>query len=693
MIALPLCSTNEIAKGRIGDVKKAREVGFMAKQQSLIQAQAFVKKGNYTQAIRCFAEHDPKGLCKTTQEEVRHCHQQLLRRYFRQGRQKEFSAIAALYLHEPAIRLAQARLGGPQQLSKFALAEPAKEYASLAAASMQPEPRKALITLRQSPEHKARAEGWVCLIKGDHHKAADLFSSIEAQYPLQGRLGKGIAALLQGERSMAQSLLAPLRSVARSSLPVLSRIMGWQNQEVETLESIRSRFKDRPLNEVEKELARLPTQNSLAKAMEWLCLADLFCESKQFDKAFAIWQKAAKTDDQLKGEVLRRSYLIAEKGEGPQDHFQAWFNLLSYLAKHEPAHCEDFIIYLSLDNKGDSNFDSSAIKSIESYLLSDKVPAGKLFYFIQEFGNRFKFLTHMIYIDALYYKEVILPLKDKFMQIIKQIGSRYDDYPVYVDAKAKVLSLFGEKEQARKTFLQQIQLEPYSLERSLPLYLTLALQAKNDGGQIEVYQEVEKLQRLAPSHFDLWRLKLCCCPDGHRQQLMNEASLKLSKPLFAVLKLQNSIDLGLHSKIGQLLPDKQMLNFDTEADIRLMAALCNRDLSIQESQLHNIFNHAFKEKEKISQLIDHIELYRSGCLPFSLLIKVEEEPSLWGQLLYHRALLFFEKGDFERAIQEMFNASRSLPASSYKHHAAYKTWLISTMMREKVEEEEQDDDE
>ena len=169
---------------------------------------------------------------------------------------------------EKHLSLAVARLYGHRKLS--ALAGNGEGVASkLAQCSIEKNIKTALLALRQMPELKCIAEGWLSILKGDANRAMASFCLAESVLPFQAGIGRGIAYLCLGELQKAKTCFQPMRPLAKH-FPSLSKGLDGNHLKYQGLKQLGHYLYHASLEELKEAEKTISPYLKSHKA--WICM-------------------------------------------------------------------------------------------------------------------------------------------------------------------------------------------------------------------------------------------------------------------------------------------------------------------------------------------------------------------------------------------------------------------------------------
>jgi len=632
---------------------------------SLEEADHFLQQGNLSQALKCYRELESHSLKPNHViiQRIDSCLKQLLRKYWRQGKADQMARIMKELGAEERLALSYARLVGKEAVATIA-AKAEGFQAKLAQCFLQEDLKSALLSLRQLPELKTIAEGWLSLLKGDHERALISFHQKEMQSPVYSKIGKGVAYLIKGDMQQANVYLESLRPFALHRFPALAKAMNWDSDIKEDIKSHLSYYLfSASLDELKRIESLLFSQQSDVKGWIWLRMGD-YLVLKSAKEALSAWDKAKKLNPQLVLDVLKRRFLLSCQTDCsicPGQAFEAFYR---ELADHSPQDAKEFVEYLIFDSRDISSFlQTKDLKKKERWVINPlRIELQMLWFhiFYQEFIHP---ICQLLFLTPEFKKYAIQLIWEEWTLIFQDLDKEYSKKESYLRQKLDIALIYEQGNFVRLIIVQLLELNTTLKEELLPIYVRNALSKLIDKSTTkqekeEISKEIDRLRHFWAYDYDLIRLFILA--NDSDQSPMDLASLlgvHLSEPLRQVLQLQVAIDRGWKiTRCRKLWPDPILYGRDREADWRLLIALFNPTLKVTKKELESLLNQLAPDSSFKHELLSHVELY-GQVVPLSLLKNWLKEKNAW-EPYYHLALYYRSQKNYEKSLSALHKASR-----------------------------------
>ncbi len=623
----------------------------------------FFQQGSFNQAIEHCMKCDPKELDPDIQKVKLASLQKLARKYWRQDKHDEFASLFEKLGDENLYLLAHARLLGCEALSRLSKSDrgiPSK----LAHCSIQADTKTSLLAMRQVPELKLIAEGWLALLKGDNERAASSFEEASSLQPLRGNLGRGIVSLLEGKYADAQQLFAPLRPYAHRRFPQLAKAMGWEETQKESLSLLAPLLQNPKLSELIEAEKKCSPSNKELRGWIYLKIGDLLVHSS-VKKAFLNWDHAVKYHPALKLDVLKRRLLAAfvKKNEeikvnGPE-LFLAFYKELRKKSEGDArsfveSACFDHSISLELI------MHFSCIHNNGKWIIDPPPIELKMLWLFLASLNTTNNLVRVIGLPGGPYDDLCGLPTVQWIQLFADLDSHYSNKEAYLLLKLTFCRLIGHLDLTSETAKQLLHLSPHLEAEILPSYTKplhlLRTHSDSHLTQKKKYAEIEQLRQLFPSDFELIHLSILF---GVSSPNIDEVLLKytsnLSEPLLDVLKLHVWVSSGKKSAwCRKFMPSLELLQRSREASWRFLALLLNPKFGLPKKDIQGWVEKLSTDDETQHEFFSKILKYYNYLPPFSILQKWSRScPENW-KPYYFLTLHYAEKGDIDSALTMLF---------------------------------------
>jgi hypothetical protein len=641
--------------------KSVKELEPDLKNKLLKLAENLFQQGSFTKALEYFQQVQNSSVVKNAdiQAKIETCYNLLLRKYWRQSKLNEFENL----IHQMGIReslnLPLARMKGPQAMQEAA-SQSTHIHAKLALSSLQGNLKNSLLFLRQQAEFREIAEGWLALLKGDSIKALSSFTEAKLKKPVHAHIGEGIGFLTQQNFIKAQQHLMNLKPFANKFYPALAKTMKWDSSD-----STHSHFHPVPLldylhsdsiDKLKSAAISLPKGQSSLGGWLWLRIGDHLWSQFKKQEAIKAWMKAKDNNKRLAIDVLKR-FLFANlrsKDDLGIDIEQVLQTLYLCLMDKSPKEAREFVEYLVFDENIQA-IDPPSIRSNNEWCIPSPTLELQLLWLHLFFSNTVNGLLKACFLKSLPSVLVKTYPWNEWESLFRTLDPAYSDKEIYLKYKFGLCKLFEQKDIARKTAVQLLQINPHLKEEVLPDYVKLALEFafSNDAAvKAAVSDEVNALQRSFSYDYDLIRLSILTGTTtiGWKQQLM-PFSCHLSEPLFAALSLQAAIDARAPASFCcSLIPDERLFNLDQEADARLFYALSHPHLRLAKAKVTQYFNHLAGDTEKKHKLLSRIEATNELVIPYTLIKAWQSKDRRSGYPDYHLGLYYCFNKKFEESL-------------------------------------------
>lgn len=640
-----------------------------SKQEPFLkEAEHFFQQGNFTQALKCFRQLDlnfdhPNDVIG---QRIHACLKQLLRKYWRQKKTDQMAQIMKELAVEQELALCYARLLGREAVVE--IANKANGIQSkLAQCSLQEDLKSALLSLRQLPELKTIAEGWLALLKGDHERAFISFEQAEAQTPLYAKIGKGVVYLIKGDMQKACIYLEFLKPFASSHFPVLFKEMGWGEDLIEENENKLSFYLfSASLEELKQAERRLSPQQTKIKGWLWLRMGD-YLVLKSPKEAILAWDKAKRLNSDLILDELKRRFLLSCQADcsiNPADAFQAFYRKLVNLI---PRDAKEFVEYLIFESHQFLGFFKAEDLKKNGKWMIDPPPIELQFLWFHIFYQENIYpMFQLLFLTPEVKKGILFSWKE-WDSLFQVLDVEYGKRESYLRQKLGIACLYEEDQVARSVIVQLLQLNTMLKDELLPLYVQKTLskllaQSITRDEKEELGRQIDSLRHFWSSDYDLIRLSILAnVSDKSQVDLMSALSIHLSEPLRQVLQFQIAIDLGWSTvRCLNLLPDKSLYQRDREFDWRLLVALFNPAFKILKRDLESLLSLLISHTSSRHELFSKIALY-GVSVPFSLLKKWQKQTQNGWEPDYHLALYYKSKKDFDKFLLALRRADYRIP--------------------------------
>lgn len=539
------------------------------------EALKFIDQGNFNAAIGLLtAIHNPN---EEIQDMLQKSRQKLVRKYWRQRKLQELEKNIENRHVFPQQQLALARLKGPDHLKKYA-EEKNGYWSDLAAISLLPDTKSALLAMRQIPEFKTLAEGWLAIIKGDYKRAIELFQLAAIQQPIMARIGEGIACMAMKNDEHANAHLKSLRIYA-SHFPELTKVMRWEDPSQEARRVIFSEFHLLKIEDLQKIEKSLPAQAKEMRGWLYLKMGDLTYHSRP-DQSLHFWSKGADLNKQLRVDHLKRRYLDSYRPDSSVKLEPAFADLYEALSNIAPMEARQFIEHAMFESSKTifSEFSAEALqKGIGKWNKHiDKIEINLLWFLVAYFQT-FKTSEQLLW-KHNFDLTSLGKSWEEWQALFAKLDPHYSLNEKYLKAKITLCHLLKKDREASNAIATLLQCHPTLQEEFIPLYtqhmLNLNIESMTKQDRQDVSQEIDRLLQLFPIQFDLLRLSLLFAVENVNGNQLFSYSTKISTPLYNVLTLQYYIDKKeTYTVCKKFIPNFAQCGLCKEADWRLLSAL------------------------------------------------------------------------------------------------------------------------
>lgn len=635
-----------------------------SKADPLEQAHLFLQQGNFTQALRCYRAIQPEN--SEIKEKINWCLNLLLRKYWRQNRPEEFAKTAKEMGCFQILRLCHARLQGKDSLELIAK-EAEGTDGLLARCSLEPDLKTALLSLRQQPQFKELAEGWLILIKGDADKAATLFKQAQTNTPVQAHIGQGVYCLLKNELNTANALLSPLRPFANQRFPRLNEAMQWNAPDAINEQIVRHYLFRATPGELKQAAQNLPPHQRELGGWIYLRLGDcIYAEGKypqqshDYHTMCETWKKAAHFYPALELDVLRRQFLASLYPDCPQSTEKLFSQLYRKLAEQKPEQAKEFIDFLlhDLTHKPHQWLSEEILRPKNNWLINPPPPELQFLWLYLAYSDQIQEIADSLAFDVDSAEELTAYSWDHWRTVFQQLDPFYRKDSLYLQIKQDIAEIFQQFETLRQTIVERLQLNPVNKEELLPKFVrSVQLDRKKIPyamDQKRLQMEIDHLLRLYPNDYDLIRIKVLTAKNlSVWEQNPDFVNADLSPSLRGVLRLQMAIDHGwAPAKCRKMIPENHPFGSNWEADWRLFAALCTPKLKISVKELEVLIQKIAPENQKKHTLFSNLYFYYNSSPPYSLIKGWNGAGSSWHSF-YHLALHHATKEAWPTMLQRL----------------------------------------
>ena len=654
------------------------------REQNILREKAahYFEQGNLTQALKLYTQLKEVGDL-AAEEKCEACQLQLLRKYWRQAKPDSFTALAQEMQVEAPLQLALCRLQGKEALEKLAL-ENQTLPSLLAHYFLHPEVKNALQAMRQAPGLRDIAEGWLAILKGDASRASESFAKACGLQPARAKIGLGVAFLLQGEMEQAQTQLSHLRPFAVKHMPILAKAMAWDVPAKETPLNALPVILNGTLPELKAFERLLPQKERVLRG--WLGLRTGDRSMKDYEEALRLWTNAEKMHPQLSIDVAKRKFLTYVLSDRHHDAWKYYRILDARLRASFPGKAREFIEYLVFEAPVDYmeklargsfceddqwSFLHTDFKSIDVEI--------KLLYLQVIFVYNIKERLLILYrqdVDPEYESHSNWNFWEN---LFKDLDRTYARREKYLQSKLGIALFFSKDLEVRQTICQLLHGNPLLKDELLPTYVAAALRQLKSGGRdvATLDAELDGLYVLFPSDFDIIRLKiLTSMPKGDYAGLSAQYRMRLSEPLYAVLRLQLCADEGKSfANCQSAVPAEHLHGRDREADWRLLAARLAFDY---EDEARDLFVHLCKlapDNQSKHACLSKLAPYEQVSENLWNLLQrwQEAEPEAW-QPAYHLINPSFALGRRDMALRLLKDMYEKIPEGyAYEEGRALET--------------------
>lgn len=647
---------------------------------SLKEAEHFFQQGNFVQALKCYRQLDLK-LNQSDDfiaQRIRICLKQLLRKYWRQEKVDQMAQMMKELDVEQELALCYARLRGKEALAEVA-AKTGGIQAKLAQCSLQEDLKSSLLSLRQIPELKAIAEGWLILLKGDNERAFASFDQAKEQAPVYAKIGKGVAYLIKGDMQQANTYLESLRPFASRYFPVLAKEMGWgEDLSEEKKRKLPFYLFSASLEELKHAESLLSPQQADIKGWMWLRIGD-YLVSKSVNEALSAWNKAKKFNPKLALDELKRRFLLSYQVDcsiKPNEAFQAFYRKLVELT---PQDAKEFVEYSIFDSQDSLSFlEVTDLKRDKKWIINPPPIELQLLWFHVFYQNNTRRVLQLLFLTPEFKKHHIQSTWEEWALIFQVLDVQYGKRENYLRQKLEVARLYEQGALVCSIIVQLLQLNAMLKDELLPIYVQIALpkllaKSTTKNEKQEIGKEIDSLRHFWFSDYDLIRLSILANDsDQSPMDLVAIAAIHLSEPLRQVLQFQVAIDQGWGvTRCLKFLPDKALYQRDREADWRLLIALFHPTQKFPRRELEHLLSLFASTSSSKHELFSKVELY-GGVVPLSILKNWQKGKKGW-ESYYHLALYYRFKEDFDKSLSILEKAYHLIPEEAKERTLVEKT--------------------
>lgn len=637
--------------------KGIKEVDHKKIAKLTADTERFFLQGNFTQALVCYKQIDSLQPTEHIKQKMRECQEQQLRKFWRQGRADGFHLTAQQLGAQEVLQLVLARLQGPQALSSLAQTQQgagARQAQCILQADI--DLKTALLALRQLPDFKELAEGWMALLKGDIGRAQASFSSAKDKATLHACVGQGVALLAQGDLSAAALPLAKLRPFA-ARFPALAAAMGWGDRNEEAKRKLSSCLFTATLEELRSaERALLPTQAPLRGCM-WLRMGDHLWQNKATrSQACNAWRKAESFNKNLFVDAARRLFLASLDGDSEENSNDLFKEFYRAIEKKSLSEASDFLEYLVYDSDVHFFLSSRTLRRHSTWQFSHALPALQFLWFKIIYNDRIRDLVPLFFLPKIPVERIILLDWKEFEELFSVLDPCYGGHEQYLHYKFEVARLFQKKTIMRQTLFTRLRGNPFLKEELLADYVKVALSMvkSSDSAELkdEVAQEVALLRELFCSDYDLIRLSILT---KNSSELFHHQAVAfapyLSEPLYGALRFQLAIDQGWGLvRCRPLLPPAALRGIDKEADWRMFSALCTTRMNFPKAELKKILGNLAPDSDTKHLFFSTLARYDEVIPPHSLIEEWSKQAARDWRPQYHLALHYLGKEEYEKCL-------------------------------------------
>jgi hypothetical protein len=638
------------------------------------KADHFFAQGHLVQALRCYQGLDPDLNDSEIVDRIRQCTTLLLRKYWRQGKVEELERFAREQGLEPRIALPLARMKGEAALK--ALASMDSPSALLARCSVQCDLKQSLLELRQEPEFKEMAEGWMALAKGDAEKALLLFRQANVKAPTHAKIGEGIALLTLGRRQEANQCLTPLRLFAATRFPKLHDAMGWHETHDVQGDLLHHYLFHASLEELQSVKNSPLPQHKALKGWVSLRIGDLLYAEKKSrglqNSVIASWNEAGCTREFLKGDVLKRLFLASfDKGER-KSALDAFFGLYGFLMKASTAKAEAFLDHLTrwLEPSPYLWLEPENLRKNKVWTFPPTPSLQLLWLSLLCRGPLHPFNYSLVIPDVSKMQSTLgenWEWWNAFFSTLDPFYLERDDYLAY---KQLIATMYGQRAYVQECLCRRILLNPLRQQEWMSKYAR-NLHVLRATDQLEIEQTRRQLKLLLaqfPQNFDLLRFSILLEDGIPWMDQIQRHMAYLSEPFLAALKLQLAVDQGWKlTKSRSLFLAASLYGRDQEADWRFIAALFTPKLGISKKELADIIQRIAPDDISKHRLFSQIYDHTVKPVPTSILKKWKPSRNSCWMVHYHRALYDLENKNFSATVRSLSLCLRGLTSENLEY--------------------------
>ncbi len=626
------------------------------------QALDYFAQGNFNQTIACLKKIPDAQTDAEIQKLMLLCLQKLARKYWRQDKPQEFDQIIKQLGPQKHLELAYARLKGKDALEKLTTSTDITSKLAWCYLQADTDLKTALLTLRQEPNLKLMAEGWLALLKGDHERAMQSFQNAEAANPLSAKIGQGVVCLVQKNYKLAQNLLEPLHSFASRRFPHLAKVMGWDGIGNHSF-CLSYYLTQATLEEIIEAEKKCPPQQKELKGWLWLKIGDHLSQ-KSIPEAIAAWKKAYDFHPCLKLDYYKRRYLSGYMKDSTIDLREAWMEFYCELSARNPNQARSFIEYLVFDSQRPIQaflHYKDFLNKKKRWALNPTPIELKLLWLTLAYRHTIKNLTSVLALSKKIDSVCDLNLQE-WEQLFVELDPSYSQKEGYLLQKLALFRLMQQPIQAKDTAKKLLTISPHLKEEILPIYIRAMLHLHQwlrfDASKEKHYEDIESLRRAFPSDFDLIRLSILFNPQRKRMEgHLSDFATQISEPLFSVLRVQLLVDWqkGITS-CRKAMPPPNLLGKNQEADWRLVSALATPALKFPKKELQKLIEQLTPNSATKYEFFTKMLQHYGYPPPFSTLNKWSKSNFRDWRPSYLFALYYEHHENLNQCLRNVFDA-------------------------------------
>ncbi len=585
----------------------------------------FLKKGNIGHARVLFEQLLQKGSL-VAKKGLEQCKEQFLRKCYKQKKVDDFlRESAGMDFLAPA----RARLLGNKAL------EDLSQKDSFAKFFLHSSKRDAFVEMRQIPEWKEYAEGWISLLKLDAGRAYASFLSLEKKWPYHAKLGLCLADILSKKNLEAQQRVVHLRPIISQHFPEFTKALGCESEDSIIAQNLRWG------NQEDLERVLEMPNSSEHRGLISLRLGDLEWENKEISKAKSYWLHAKKLSSALEVDVLQRLFVCAyERGEECRGNIHELYLLLYRKNKSDAKEFLETVVFEC----------EKAVNGVPVPFLKGKfqwekhAPSEVMLLYLSQ--QSFEMKGYLPYFDKPNNEG-----RDFWKENLKVLNQEYSLCEKYLRFRIDCVSFYDMHEEKRRALFSLLLMNPSLKEELIGQYVQMALLTDEEC----IEEELKKLSEIFPSDYDLMRLRIYFGLDS-----LETFALVLSPTLYRVLCLQVAIDCG---KKPKLLMDLSECKKDAEASFHLFDAVSQGCLPV--SSVIKVFNALVEEPRKMFRRIFYYGFREIG--PKFIAHWKKKFPTCWAPH-YYNALQLVKKNKFFFAKQEINAALEKISREDIEFH-------------------------